>query len=150
MKGNLILSGVAGKNKPSLIKPQEQLKQEKVTTYACQLIKTKYNVVVPENDIQACHYLLNTLGSPHDWDQEGGKKEVGLYANFQFTNKRNSLMHHLRSMKKEGKISKLFSNENGQLGLKVSDTSEKKVISFVPDQKYGIPKTQSCWKSRLS
>ena len=66
MKGNLILSGVAGKNKPSLIKPQEQLKQEKVTTYACQLIKTKYNVVVPENDIQACHYLLNTLGSPHD------------------------------------------------------------------------------------
>ena len=30
---------------PSLIKPQEQLKQEKVTTttYACQLIKTKYN-----------------------------------------------------------------------------------------------------------
>ena len=66
MKGNLILSGVAGKNKPSLIKPQEQLKQEKVTTYACQLIKTKYNVVVPENDIQACHYLLNTLRSPHD------------------------------------------------------------------------------------
>ena len=59
MKGNLILSGVAGKNKPSLIKPQEQLKQEKVTTttYACRLIKTKYNVVVPENDIQACHYL---------------------------------------------------------------------------------------------
>ena len=157
MKGNLILSGVAGKNKPSLIKPQEQLKQEKVTTttYACQLIKTKYNVVVPENDIQACHYLPNNTilvrfwnrkeGSP--WDhltteiKKGGKKEVGLYANFQLTNKRNSLMYHLRSMKKEGKISKLFSNENGQLGLKVSDTSEKKVISFVPDQKYGTPKT---------
>ena len=49
MKANLILSGVAGKNKPSLIKPQEQLKQEKITTttYACQLIKTKYNVIVP-------------------------------------------------------------------------------------------------------
>ena len=32
MKGNIIFSGVAGKNKPSLIKPQEQLKQEKVTS----------------------------------------------------------------------------------------------------------------------
>ena len=73
--------------------------------------------------------------------KQGGKKEVGLYANFQLTNKRNSLMYHLRSMKKEGKISKLFSNENGQLGLKVSNTSETTVISFVPDQKYGIPKT---------
>ena len=86
-----------------------------------QLIKTKYNVVVPENDIQACHYLPNNTilvrfwnrkeGSP--WDhltteiKKGGKKEVGLYANFQLTNKRNSLMYHLRSMKKEGKISKL-------------------------------------------
>ena len=49
MKANLILSGVEGKNKPSLIKPQEQLKQEKITTttYACQLIETKYNVIVP-------------------------------------------------------------------------------------------------------
>ena len=27
-------------------------------------------------------------------------------------------MYHLRSIKKEGKISKLFSNENRQLGLK--------------------------------
>ena len=38
MKENLILLGAAGKNKPSLIKPQEQLKHEKVTTtsYACQ------------------------------------------------------------------------------------------------------------------
>ena len=45
-------------------------------------------------------------------------------------------MYHLRSMKKEGKISKLFSKENGQLGLKVSELNEKKVICFMPDQKY--------------
>ena len=63
--------------------------------------------------------------------KQGGKKEVGLYANFQLTNKRNSLMYHLRSMKKEGKISKLFSNENGQLGLKVYDTSKKKVMCLI-------------------
>ena len=121
MKGNIIISGDAGKNKPSLIKPQEQLKQEKVTstTYACQLIKTKYNVVVPENDIQACHYLPNNTILVRFWNckegtawdhlrteiKKGGKKEIGLYANFQLTNKRNSLMYHLRSMKKEGKIS---------------------------------------------
>ena len=39
MKGNLIISGTAGKYKPSLIKPQAQLKQAKViaTNYACQL-----------------------------------------------------------------------------------------------------------------
>jgi len=157
MKGNIILSGVPGKDKPSLIKSQEQLKQEKVTStnYACQLIKSKYNVTVPENDIQACHYLPNNTILVRFWNRKegtawdhltteikkGGKKEVGLFANFQLTSRRNSLMYHLRSMKKEGKISKLFSNENGQLGLKVSDSSEKKVISFVPDQKYGTPKT---------
>ena len=99
--GNLIISEVAGKNKPSLIKSQEQLKQEKVTltTYACQLIKTKYNVIVPENDIQACHYLPNNTILVRFWNsKEGpagdhlttqikkeGKKEVGLYANFQLT-----------------------------------------------------------------
>ena len=112
MKGNLIISEVAGKNKASLIKPQEKVT---ITTYACQFIKTKYNVVVTENDIQACHYLpKNTIlvrfwnrkeGTP--WDhltteiKKGGKKVVNLYANFQLTNKRNSLIYHLRSIKKE-------------------------------------------------
>ena len=45
-------------------------------------------------------------------------------------------MYHLRSMRREGKIRKLFSKENGQLGLKVSELNEKKVICFMPDQKY--------------
>ena len=133
MKGNLIISGTAGKYKPSLIKPQAQLKQAKViaTNYACQLIKSKCNVVVPDNDIQACHFLYLTIpswlgsgtarkGPPGIISRvkteikKGGKKEVGLYANFQLTNKRKSLMPSIRSMKKEGKISKLFANENGQ------------------------------------
>ena len=43
-------------------------------------------------------------------------------------------------MKREGIISKIISNENGQLGLKVSDISENKVISFLHDQKYETPK----------
>ena len=43
-------------------------------------------------------------------------------------------------MKREGIISKIISNENGQLGLKVSDISENKVISFLHDQKYVTPK----------
>ena len=111
MKENLIISGTAGKYKPSLIKPQAQLKQAKViaTNYACQLIKSKCNVVVPDNDIQACHFLYLTIpywlgsgtarkGPPGIISgvkteiKKGGKKEVDLYANFQLTNKRKSLM----------------------------------------------------------
>ena len=61
--------------------------------------------------------------------KKGGKKEVGLYANVQLTNKRSSLMCHLRSMKREGSIRNLFSNENAKLGLKVSDTSDKKLFA---------------------
>ena len=66
---------------------------------------------------------------------------------FQLTNKRNSLMYHLKSMKKEGKISKLFSNENGQLGLKVSDTSEKKVLWLIRNME--SQKLSILLKSRL-
>ena len=102
-----------------------------VTNYACLLIKTKNNVVVPDNAIQACHYLPNNTILVRFWNRKegtawdhltteikkGGKNEVGIFAIFQLTNKRNSLMFHLRSVKKTGKISKLFSNENGQLGL---------------------------------
>ena len=74
MKGNLIISWTAGKYKPSLIKPQAQLKQEKViaTNYACQLIKSKCNVVVPDNDIQACHYLSNNFILVRFWNRKEG------------------------------------------------------------------------------
>jgi len=69
MKGNLIISEVAGKNKASLIKPQEKVT---TTTYACQFIKTKYNVVVTENDIQACHYLPQNTILVRFWNRKEG------------------------------------------------------------------------------
>ena len=154
MKGNIIVSSIPSDNKPSLIKTGNQLKTS-VTKHACDLMKQKYKVDVPEEDIQACHSLPNNQiivrfanRRPESaWSSlkenivKGGSTDINVYANFQLTKRRNSLLYSLRKAKKDGKISKIYSNENGQISYKVTDNAVKTKVTYFSTKKHDSPKT---------
>ena len=157
LKGNLILTSPPTQGKTSIIRPMEQLNRDNisVTKHATDLINLKYGVEVPHGDIQAAHHLPNGSIIVRIWNRKqgsawsrltneiksGGKLNVHLFANFHLTRHRSSLLYHLRSLKKSGKITKLFSNENGQLSFKLNETSKKIHVTFSSTGKNDFPKT---------
>jgi len=75
--------------------------------------------------------------------KSGMNSSLNLFANFQLTNRRNELSYHLRKLKKEKKVAKIYTNENGQLSYRVQEQSEKIKVTYVPDTPNGIPRTLS-------
>jgi len=159
LKGNLILASPRSDGKTSIIKSEEELRKEgtSVSRHALDLIKSKYNVHLPEEDVQACHHLPNKSILIRVWNRrpgsawstltqeikKGGKKEVNVFANFHLTKRRNSILYHLRSLKKSGKISKLYSDENGQIGFKKNEKSDKTIVTYFSKSKDESSKTFS-------
>ena len=146
MKGNIIIASPASQGKLCLIKSAEELAQQSISTtnHFLDLIKEKYGVTVPAQDVQAAHHLPNGSLLVRIWNRKpgsawsnlvneikrGGKENINIYANFQLTKCRNNLLYHLRTLKKAGKIAKLYSNENGQLSFKVKETSKKVIVTY--------------------
>ena len=128
------------------------------------LIKQKYDVHIPAEDIQACHYLptksngktLYTAILIRIWNRRAqsawshlktkilsgeGNNSLNVFVNFQLTKRRNTLAFHLRNIKKEQKIVKYFTDENGHLSFKKSESSPKTKITFVQSGKDVGPTT---------
>ena len=160
LKGNLIIASPTALNKQTMIKSSDELQNLKVsvTDHVCDLIQKKYDVKIHPNDIQACHHLPNKNILLKIWNRKpdsawiklkteikkGGRKDINIFANFQMTTRRSSLLFHLRSLKKTGKIWKIYSDENGKIGLKINDKSPaKSIITYYSDGKFGTPKTLS-------
>ena len=57
---------------------------------------------------------------------------MALYANFQLTRKRSTLLFHLRVLKREKKIAKFYSDENGNISLRVEEKGPKVKLTMVP------------------
>ena len=75
--------------------------------------------------------LCNTIKSGNkDRDQE-----IPLFANFQLTRKRYTLLFHLRVLKKEKVISKFYYDENGNISLRVEEKGPKVKLTMVPVDK---------------
>ena len=153
LKGNLILSSG---NQDGLIKSPDSLEAEKksVVNHATELIKRKYGVDLPADDIQAAHHLPSAgkNGSKTEykailvrvWNRKpgsawcdlvknistGGEKNVNIYANFQLTATRNSLLYNLRQLKKKNAIHKFYTTENGEISYKNNEKSVKKYITY--------------------
>ena len=135
LKGNIILSSPNKDGKACLIKAPQCLDEENssVLDHALDLVKKKYGVVLPATDVQACHHLPSWTkgkkGQPEfksvlirvwnrvpgsAWCQlvdrimQGGDRGTNLYANFQLTSTRSSLVYHLRKLKSEKKIFKFL------------------------------------------
>ena len=131
MKGNFILSSptIPSKNVVTVMKTDDQLREdgETLVDHVRGLVKTKYDVVLPESDVQACHRLPNGTIILRLWNRRPGSawsrmidaiksglnKGYNLFANFHLTRKRNGLLYEIRQLKKSGKINKFYTDENG-------------------------------------
>ena len=148
------------KGKVCLIKTDEQLSQEKLslTNHVIQLVKSKYDITLPPNDIQACHRLPNKSVILRLWNRkedsawskivDGIKKgtnlEYNVYFNFHLTRRRSNLLYDLRQMKKNKEITKFYSDENGQLTVlvkSITDGGKKQKITYVSRDKGSLPYT---------
>lgn len=159
LKGNLIISSPNIGNKKSLIKSDAELKTAGLTLHGhiLDLVKEKFGVTIPKGDIQTCHRLKNENNiilrvwnrAPDAawWNlvtaiRTGVNPGTNLFANFQLTDRRNQLCYHLRKLKREKKISKMSTTENGQLSFRVKDNGEKIKVTY-SSAKLGVehPKT---------
>ena len=59
------------------------------------------------------------------------------------TSKRNNIMFELRALKREGKLEKIFVDENRKILIKVHELSSKQLINFFAEEKFEICKTLS-------
>ena len=170
MKGNLMISSPTNGGKTSLIKSPEELEAAgvSVTDHVRELIKAKYDVELPAEDIQACHHVPSwpkgRRGKPEYrsivlriWNRRagsawsvligkimsGGNRATNVYANFQLTKRRSDLVYNLRKLKEAKKISKFYTNENGQVCYRISENSNKVKVTFFSAKKDSNPSTLS-------
>ena len=68
-----------------------------------------------------------------------------VYANFQLTKgrRRRDLVYQLRKLKEAKKISKFYTNENGQVCYRISDSSNKVKVTYFSPKKDSNPITLS-------
>ena len=145
-KGNLIITSHALNGKVSLIKSDQQLDEEKkdITDHVVDLVKEKFNVTLDPKDIQACHRLPKNAIILKIWNRKAGSawsqiiegiktgKNIGVnvFFNFQLTKRRSKLLYKIRQLKKSGKISKFYSDENGMLTVKMEEGGEKVKVTY--------------------
>ena len=146
LKGNLILSN-GSHQEVSLIKSDKELGKNKdaLLKHVTDLLCQKYKVIVPAEDVQACHRLPNGKVILRIWNRKpgsaweglisaiktGGDRKLDFYANFQLTSQRSSLLFQLRNLYREKKISKVFTDENGHISFKVNSESSKVRVTYV-------------------
>lgn len=144
LKGNIILSSRENGNRKATILTTKELGTTTITEHAIQLINRKYGVLIPIDDIQACHVLPNGSILVRIWRRvensawsnlikgikTGGDKTYNLYCSFHLTHRRSRLLYFLRQAKKQGQIFQFYSDENGNLSFKKTETSKKTTITY--------------------
>ena len=103
-------------------------------------MEQKYSVKIAESDVQEAHYLPGGNMLLRLWNtapksgfrllidriKSGkGKAEIPIFINFQMTKRRSTILFHLRTLKREGKISKYYSDENGNISIRVKEGGSK-------------------------
>ena len=162
LHGNLIVTSQAipQKNKVSLLKSDQQLSQENqtITEHIINLVKEKYDVTLPQSDIQACHRLPNNSVIIRMWNRKidsawskivdgiktGKNLGYNVFFNFHLTRRRSNLLYKIRQMKKTGDIAKFYSDENGQLTImakKKEDGGIKKKVTYLTKNRDSPPQT---------
>ena len=166
MKGNLIVSSIAyeNKTKPCLIKTDAQLAEEDIslTKHAQQLVQKKFGVNLPEEDIQAVHRLSTKVKSGQTQNEAfilrinnrrpgsawhgivqgiktGAKVEENVFFNFQLTKKRADILHKVRGLKKETKIHKFYTDENGKIQILVKEGQKNVSLTYAMNPRTGQP-----------
>ena len=137
------------RKKPSEMKTQEELAadggERALPAHIVQLALSKYGTTLKEDDISSCHYLPKggiffslwnmRPGSPSAALTEAIKtskdKTKNIYINFMMTRRRSSLLFEVRSLKKQKKIARYYSDEKGTITIKVKEGDTNiKLCSF--------------------
>ena len=150
-KGNLILTSKDIPANPrmgrpaskSVIKSDEELGDQTLLDHVLGLVKAKYQVEVPQSDIQACHRLPHGAVLLRIWNRKYGSAwsrlvssiksrpknpQLNFYANFHLTQKRRNLNYFVRQLKRTENISQFYTDENGAISIKVGNM--KKMVTF--------------------
>ena len=113
-----------------------QLKNENksLATHVVELVKLKYNQEITVEDIATCFHLRKGGILVKFWKTGKGSQfhtltskikssqgaNIHLYMNFMLTPKRGELLFQIRKLKKEGKITKFYSDEEGTISIKLN------------------------------
>ena len=133
-------------------------RQEDLTEMCCRLIYIKTGVLVPLQDISACHPLSKKSGSTSyiirisnrkpgsAWDILAaglltGKNKAtqtnftdsNVYINFQLTKKRNELSKAIRDAKKARKVAKYGCDQNGRFTIKAKSDSKWQEVKSIKE-----------------
>ena len=118
--------------------------------YVLELIEEKMEIKVPAGEIQAAHFLpggnmlirfwnhtsKSAFGALVDKIKSGkGRKDIPIFLNFQLSRRRSTILFLLRGLKREGKISKFYSDENGSIAIRVREGSQKVKLTNFPAQR---------------
>jgi len=137
LKGKVIITSKSQYGE-CLIKTDIQLQQENMSLaeHVVELVKLKYNQVITKEDIASCFRLkkggvlvkftkkgkgsqFHTLSSKIKSSQGAN---IILYLNFMMTARRGELLFQIRNLKKEGRIKKFYSDEEGNISIKLNNT----------------------------
>ena len=131
LKGNIIITSKTQYG-DCFVKTEGQLKNEN-KSLAVELVKLKYNQEITEEDIASCFHLKKGGILVKFWKKGKGSQfhtlsskikssqgtNINLYMNFMLTPKRGELLFQIRTLKREGKISKFYSDEEGNISIKL-------------------------------
>ena len=66
------------------------------------------------------------------------KKDVNLYFNFMLTRRRSTLLYEIRKLKRTGKITKFFSDENGNISVHKDKEEKNKITNRFEENAEGM------------
>ena len=136
LKGKVIITSKSQYGE-CLIKTDTQLQQEdkSLAEHVVELVNLKYKQVITKEDIASCFRLkkggilvkftkkgkgsqFQTLSSKIKSSQGAN---INLYLNFMMTARRGELLYEIRNLKKQGKIKKFYSDEEGDIAIKLNN-----------------------------
>ena len=130
-----------------MIKSPEQVKEEPgdIFDHVIDLAFKKYSVKIPKEEIASCYHLKKGgivlclwklgvgsafQGLVNNIKSNVVNKEHNVYFNFMLTRTRNNLLYAVRQLKKKTNITKFFTDENGNISVKVGDKGKERVTYF--------------------
>ena len=148
-KGNIIISSpdIPGRKIKSLIRKEDDLRKNNISLieHISNLIQTKYGVQIREEELVACHRLQNSTSvilkfgirtENSAWSKlvqaikSRPRSNINLFANFQLTARRSELMFQVRQLKKEKKIDRMYSDENGVISIRFKENGPKHRLTY--------------------
>ena len=148
LKGKIMITSSANFG-DCLIKSEAQLKDENktLTKHVTDLAKLKYNVDITEDDVASCFRLKKGGILVNFWKKWKGSpfqnlvskirsaegSNMNLYFNFMLTPRRGELLYEIRKLKKDGRINKFYSDEEGSISIKLNRGENKVRVTDIFD-----------------